>query len=691
MAIKVFRPFVETRNTFLAGPAPVGASTREEAIDPGDDLSHDDDTTYMGHGSGVVSKEVGFRHDITFSEKMAAINSVTLYDRSKRMDSSTDEHFLKVVLGGSTNTSSTLALTTSYASRSYDVTDLRPGGGLWSEDDFRDNTFEFVYVTSTSGPTTRITSMWVAVDYVPSATKIEPVRRVLSRRLRLLRQPLTTYTCTVKHESGDTESSALLDAYPGDIVAVSHFAIPHASNTGASVGVKSWQRRNMIVLRNEFNPKAMTARLTLFDARHFWHGLWDVAVSRISATSQRDGIASLDAGATRTFLRDSSAWGEDPGDGRIIQVASQTEKNFADGHLIEQTIENHTLNSCFTDGVDSGDWTLEGEAVNSSDIADDTSDTFWDTDETTKSCKLTAGSPLGGTECGIKQTTGTITANTVCCISTTHKDDSGYPLAINIQRAVDSWYYNAATPGWQAGTVWNDLTVRSAATRDAIKSIDVGGTNTTITYKLAAENTAAQVNHIYDVQFEENPYPTSRILTQSATVTRADDEFYYSNTKSNRTWYPIRGTAFAVVIPEWDSADLPSGAKKTVFYVEYDSNNKDHVYYDEASGAWKFVRTLGGTDYPASNTSTVTAGTEYKIGVRWTSDEGELGLTSYTHSIFVDDTKGTDDDTGGALPDESALLQIGRSAADTDMLDAYLQHIYTTPQCLTDNEIARLP
>jgi hypothetical protein len=677
MAIKIFRPYVETRNTFLSGPAPVGAATREEAIDPGDDLSHDDDTTYMGHGSGVVSKEIGFRHDITFSEKMAAINSVALYVRLKRTDSSTDNCYLKVYLGGSSNTGSSETITTSYVTRGELFTDLRPGGGSWSEDDFRDNTFEFVYLTSTSSPTTRITSLWVEVDYVPSATKIEPVRRVLSRRLRLLRQPLTTYTCTVKHESGDTESSALLDAYPGDIVAVSHFAIPHASNTGASVGVKSWQRRNMILLRNEFNAAAMTARLTLLDARHFWHGLWDVAVSRISATSQRDGIANLDAGATRTFLRDSSAWGEDPGDGRIIQAASQTEKNFANGHLLEQTIENLTLNSCFTDGVDSGDWTLEGES-GGADIADDTSDTFWDTDETAKSCKLTAASPLGGTELGIKQTTGTINANTECCISTTHKDDSGYPAAINIQRAVDSWYYNAATPGWQSGSVWNDLTVRSSATRDAIKSIDVGGTNTTITYKVAAENTAAQINHIYDVQFEKNPYPTSRILTQSSTVTRADDEFYYSNTKSNRTWYPIRGTAFAVVNPEWDTADLPSGAKRTLYYVKYDTNNEDHVYYDEATGAWKFDRTVGGVTDSASKTLTITAGTEIKVCARWTSTEGEEGLSDPTLSIF-------------AAPDVAALLQIGRKSADTNMLDGFVQHLYVTPQCLSDNEIARLP
>jgi hypothetical protein len=643
-------------NTFASGPNPVGAATREESIDPGDDLSHDDDTTYMGHGSGVVSKEVSYRHDVTFAERMAAINSVTLYDRSKRTDSSTDNHFLKVTLGGSSNTSSSLALTTSYATYSYDVTSLRPAGGSWSEEDLRDTTFEFGYLTSTNSPTSRITSMWVAVDYVPSATKIEPVRRVLSRRLRLLRQPTTTFTIEVKHESGDTESSALLDAYPGDIVAVSHFAIPHASNTGASVGVKSWQRRNCIVLRNEFNPASMTARLTLLDARHFWHGLWDVAVSSISSTSQRDGIASLDAGATRTFLRDSSAWGPDPGDGRIVQVASQTEKNFADGHLIEQTITNHTLNSCFTDGIDSGDWTLEGEGVNGSALNDDTSDTFWDTDETAQSCQMIGGSPLGGTDLGFKETTGTISANTVCCISTTHKDDSGDALTIEITRAVDSWYYNAVTPGWQSGAADNDLTVRSSATRDAIKNIDVGGTNTTITYKVKVNTTAAQENHVYDVQFEENPYPTSRILTQSATVTRADDEFYYSNTKSNRTWYPTRGTAFAIVQPEWDTGDLPTGSKRTLYYVQYDANNEDHVYYDEADGAWKFDRKIGGITCSASKTETLTAGTQYKIAARWTSTEGEENLSvardldgSNDYYLRGADLTGNADDKSGII------------------------------------------
>lgn len=620
MATKILRPYSTYINDLPFGI--FGAATAHAACDPGDDLSHDDNTSYCGTGSGSVAKSLGFHTQPNFDEQMAAVESVVFWIRLGELPSNGGSNDFKMIirLGGAESLSITKTMAVgAYGNHSFDVTADRPGGGGWSEADFRDATFAF-YFKGDPAPlcAVRMTSFWMAVEFLAAGTKIEAARRIGSRRLRLLEKTLAFIDV-------DVTDTKFLHRKIGDIIVMSHFAVPHASNVGAEVGIKPWQRVPYILMGRDYDPIAKSVRLSLLDAEHYWHGLWDVAKTELGYTSQRDGIATSDAGAERTFLRNSSAWVADPGDGRIIQVASHDEKNSADGHLLEQSAENRLFGSNFSEGY-AARWSTQGTGLNGSAIADDTTDLFWDTGETTKSCKLTAGDPLGGTELAILQTTAQYDADTIITASTTHKDDSGEPLSILIQRAFDNWYYNAATPGWQAGAVWNDLTVRSSGERDQISNIDVGGNATTVTCKFGVKTIAGQINHIYDAQCEDTEYATSRIKTTSAAVTREDDEFYYSNTKSARTFDPRRGTAFIRVVPAWNTAELPTNSKKTVFYAEYSSTYKDHVYYDQATSAWVFVRTINGVEYEASKLATVVRGTTYDIGMRWTSAENEFDL-----------------------------------------------------------------
>lgn len=613
MATLILRPFIKHLDEGYT------ANTGDEiaAADPGDDLSHDDDVSYMGIGSGSNTKAFGYRPDPAFRAIMAAVTGFTVKARVRRIGSATNNYKLQVTLNGVETESGNIAFGTSYAVGSWDAFNDRPNGGIYGEGDFRHNSFGFQLQGSAAFPETRITSLWGEVIYVASGAQIEAARGVGSRSLRMRRKAMNFI------DLGAVERKFLRREI-GNIIGVSHFAVPHESRTGTVTPVKKWERKPHIITQIEYNQLSQITKISLWDGREFWLNLWDVAKSELSATSQRDGVPSLDGGANRTFLRDSSAWVEDPGDGRIVQVASQTEKNTTNGHLLEKSATNYLLGSNFSEGYATR-WTAQGVAGGAT-VVDDTSDLLWDSGETLYSCKITAADPLGGTPIGFHQTTASLDADLVITVAVSHKDDSGVVLSVLIQRGIDSWYWNDATPGWQAGSVTNDLTVRSSKDRDQINNIDVGGGATTIKVLITAETTAGQINHVYDAQIENTEYATSRIMTVGTTVTRADDEFYYSNTVSARTFSPVLGTAFTRIIPLWSTADLPTNAKKTLFYCEYDVNHKEHIYYDQATSAWVFVRTVNGTEYIATKAATITKGVAYDIGLRWGSEENEFDL-----------------------------------------------------------------
>ncbi len=679
MALFIYRPTVDALDDDWSAN---GASSLWECCDPGAGVSHDDDTTYANTAASGDAEVMGLTGDVNFNESMIAVTSVIIYCRARRTDTAGDNAIrLRVRLDATNETSGDLTLGTSYSNHTFDVTSSRPTGGTWTEADFRNAGFRWDVIRTANGPPTRVTSLWVEIVYVAASALVGPSRRVVSRRLRLMRKPLSIVEI-------DTPNLEFLNRRPGDIVGLSHFATPHETNTGAQVGIEKWERVPHLLLGRVLNLDALQVRLKLADARDFLLSLWDTGISNLSASSQRDGIAALDAGAARTFSRDSGAWVEDPGDGRIVEISAQDEKNTASGFLLEQSATNTILNSCNDDGV-SSDWNTQNTGVNGSAVADDTTDTFWDTDVTAQSIKITAGSPLGGSPVGIHQTTASYDADSVITVSVTHKDDSAEQLEVEIQRGFDSEYWTGSA--WQAGQTTNVLTVRSSATRDQINNIDVGGDATTIKVTLTAEDVAGQINHVYDGQCEATPYATSRILTNGAAITREDDALTYSNDDGTRVMYPDRGTGFVRVIPGWSTADLPADSFRAILSCQYDSDNWDWVGYKQASGGWMFWRKANGTVYIAAKATTVTKGTSYDIAWRWTSDEGELGLPNYTISIFVDSVKGADLETEAIVPVDDANMELGRTSSDSQMLDCWISHLFITPLVYTDQRIARLP
>jgi hypothetical protein len=198
-----------------------------------------------------------------------------------------------------------------------------------------------------------------------------------------------------------------------------------------------------------------------------------------------------------------------------------------------------------------------------------------------------------------------------------------------------------------------------------------------------------QVNYIGHLQLEQNTFPTSRIVTTATAETRATARLLISNDENERAlWGPFGGFK-CKVRPEWDASDVASD-NKTIYWCQHDADNHEWLYYDGANTRWVLERKVATNTYRATYTHSPVAGTSYAIGARWTGSAGELGLTAFTASVFVDGAKGTDVVTSAA-PTEAADVDLERGSAgsDTYTLDSQIWDIIFYQYVPTDEEMAR--
>lgn len=679
MAVIILTPNVV--GDFDAWALGAGAS-KVAAVTSSDGVTHDDDTSFI-HVASLAKQSFTLQNKPT---SIVAVATVKMGFRWRNLDSGSNTITYYMRLNGvdqSAPPTSTLGAASAWTTIGPS-TMSRPGGGDWTAADIFDSTLQMVVETTTdpAADNVRVTSMWIELDYTPAAALVEHARVVGSMNLRFRNK--ATFV--------DVDAPLLyaLDTELLSDVAMSHFAGPYPGGIGW--GEKRWARRFLRLMSAQIDLESGKSRMTFFDVRRYLVLHWDTMLTKKPFSGAADGIARL-SGGKRSFTRNSKAWFEDPSDRRIVEATAGTEKYAADGELLESKQQNEILNSSFKDGV-SGSWTLEGTGINGSAIANDTVDLLFDSKVSANSCKMTAGNPLGGTDLAIRQTTASIPASTDMRFSVDHLDDSGAALSWSLQRSSDSNWWNDSTPGWQVGGVDNNFTVRSTKTRDKSAIIPTGASANTLTVRVKAKTTAGQINHVYHVQLERNRFPTSRIVTQTAVVTREADTLEISNNSDGRVWDPARGTFFCEIIPTWSSGDLPGTIRK-IIAIAWHSNidNTDEISYNQTTSSFVFRRTIGGTTFTATKATTVVAGTKYAIAARWTSDEGELDLANFTASIFVDGVKGTDATASSSATLASyATLHIGLLGTDTQFsVDAYVRHFMVSPFALTDEEIARLP
>ena len=285
-------------------------------------------------------------------------------------------------------------------------------------------------------------------DAVPSQN--ERIRDILSRRLWLLRRPQGILEITVPLR--------MLDADILDRVVIEHQLGPDPS--GAGWRGKKWQRHAFSIQRLDVNPGAMTVRLRLLDRRPLDVLLWDTARTDVPAlgldTTRRSGVAQIMKGNAILFVRAQRAWVVNPGDpSSVIEIASNAHAYSSAGEFLEEQRTNAITRSSFVDGT--AGLTLAGTGTNGSAIATDPDERLFNPEVLAPSLKFTAGNPHAADLRATFPTASLPSGGTKCALSIDHKTDSDGALSWRLRREDDGYYYNAATPAWQAGAVDNPL------------------------------------------------------------------------------------------------------------------------------------------------------------------------------------------------------------------------------------------
>ncbi len=656
--------------------SPVGAATIPLACDPLDEV-HDDDASYAARGSGGgANLTLGLRHDLGFRQRMSAISSVKIKSRARRTDLSDVNFNLRMLLGGNTSTSGALALTASYVTREYDVS--RPGGGSWTESDLRDPTLEFQLILPSNPPTSRITSLYLHVTFTPLAVSVEQHRLVASQVLfARLRQLFVSMELPLRFMDLD-----VLEDF-----ALSHRQSPTAEGTGH--GMKRWERRVLEALRVDVDPMTNRVNVMAWDPKSYRALLADIGQSKVSTAMPTiaDGIARLSTGGRREFARASKAYGLNVAGDRIVEFGIDQEAIIQAGMLLERASTSRIWNSVFNLGFTN--WTLINNGVDGVSVTLDTAKVLFDpTPEITtrQSVRILTGTTTAG---GFEQITNTsIGATSKNTVSVQHDDDAGSQLAVRVRNeTTGNWLQSNGT--W-AGSEVNAVTFaeRSSATRDYLH-FTTEGTASTLRIKLMGVNTPAKIAHVYHVQLESGP-PTSEIVTGSADKTRSVSQFKFSNNFGKRVLWTAHGHAVFTVIPNFADSELAAGEEKMIARAGYDGSNSDELLYIQGTG-FAFRRTVSAAAVTAAKATTAIRGTIYRVAFRWTGDEGELGVSDYTLSVFVDGVKGADAVAGGApVPPSTMDLWIGQNGSDAKAVDAVIRRIKSSPFVLTDKEMARL-
>ena len=669
-----------TSDADLDGGIPTGEATGWECLDdPFNDPN--EDTDYLLINTSAQAREPRF--GLSAMENAQLVNSVSLYFRSREEASFGTTHQPFLYLGGAAYYGAIHSLPETYATFSK----------VWTENPVTSKRFTQAELDAAQAgikqaiqvaTVARCTQLYLEVDYVPLPTAIEPVRDAGSRRLWYRRIAVGVYTVDVPLVLGLRVE--LLDFFP-----VSHFAGPEDQGQGWQE--EPWQRRPFLVVGHFVDQARELVTLTLWDQRPFLCLYRDVAWASRAPSVSADSIPRIaKGGVTRTITRASSVWLPSPAGGKIVEITDDLEAHAENGDLHEQASTNEVPQSSFKNGaaaVFTG-WTETGSGV----VSEETSILLWDESVVGRCPKFTAGNPIAVDFQLTSNVTANIAANAVGRLSIDHLDaDAGEPLSFALVRLVDGKFWRDADSSWQVGTLWNDMTGSVVWHRHKSKLMDVGANITTLVVAVgvpSATGTVDQVNYVGHVQWEAKRYPTSRILTEAAAVTRAESRLLISNDNGARTWNNAQGAFVCEGSPEWDDADIGAGIH-TLAAIVYDAQNYEWLYYDAGTGNVVFERLVATVSFKAVLAWAPVAGTVATIMARWTGSNAELGLTAFTSSVFVDGVKGTDVVTGAApTEDTPANLEIG-SAEDTDRWDGQIRLLHSYQYVPSDAEAQRLP
>lgn len=574
----------------------------------------------------------------------------------------------------------------------------KPGGGAFTVFDV--NALEAgAWVNyATNQPILR--ELFVDITYNPIPLLLTNVRRVVTQRALLRRSPRLMVSAK--------SPLIVADYSPSDVVLWSHPEAPAADVNGW--GERTWERMQTLLLRTTFDPNDLTVLAECETWRRNIFLVYDEGRAVGNPSAYANGVGRFHAG-TRTYTRASKAYGQDPSDGIVRELAYDIEQlvgldfsgaQFATfqrlrgGQLMEDASTNELLRSSFISGTTG--LTPTGTGTNGSAIATDATVLLFDATITPSALKFTAGSPHAADLIEAWPATASWLANTVGRLSIDYQNanvlfGSADSLYWRLQRSSDSRYFVDSNGTWQVGVVDNEL-VPSFGGLNRFNSslIDVGASANTLTLRILFKSggTASRVARVFHAQLEKKRWATSRIPTDAATVARAVSVLSYTNTNTvaGRNFPRDRGTLRITHVSE----GIDSGATSTLLYLfklDYDANNWFRGYYDGATENLVFSVRVAGVTYTAEKViGGLSRGNASIFAFRWHLEE-MLGLAAGTVSVFAAGAKGTDA-VPGAMPVEvaSSTLYVGCDGSSSTA-NGIIRKWEITPVVLTDEEIAQ--
>jgi len=473
-------------------------------------------------------------------------------------------------------------------------------------------------------------------SYFTSNPFIPAWLEVFSRELRRRRFVEEPYTFDVPLEYLALE---ILDD-----LNVSHDSIPRAASILANIDdhclAEKWRAMYGFnaVQYIDLNDKP-SMRIVVPNLEPFICYAWSTDMLPYAVTDEYDGLAQIDQGATWYIERSSSAWVQQA-DGLIATLPSGVARIGSAGHLPCSGSENPIQNSTFK--YDAGGppyfpgWTLVGGGSFNGDTGNLL---FVDDDTYPNSINITKGAGDTYVEQGSLSVNSSDGSRTLDLYYHSYKDIYSGILSFQIERPGPQ-YWNDSTPGWQGGSVWNNLADASLWTHFSSQPISTPATESWTLRLGIVTGSTSDVAEIGQVQLNEGRYALAPIpTTVGNTYTTETDGRYFefddNSTENHRVCAPMRCYTFRcrfVALNDYDR--MADDDVLTAGYAQYDSSgdNYDLCCYEKPAGgnhrfAMKRYRhgTLEATAYKDTQ---ISAGTEYEVAFRWLYDEYDVTPTN---------------------------------------------------------------
>ena len=658
---------VNGQNANLAQTSPLWA----EAVDPLNPLNHDDASSYVREPGGVIQPQgenawLGMKPDTTFPEKMALVQEYRTGLRIRRTGSQSGTTHFKV--GVSLNSTDVRAsMTTLFGGVNVWVDAMtalgRPGGGSWTEADFRSSTFGFhVYARSNLRfPPVQVTSLWGEVDYIAADTFIEAFREAYSRRLRRGGVAPRFYELTVPLEEATME---LLDDFR-----LSHEDLPRVQSLVRNLErdgmMESWQSAYMRLFQERVSFSNMSSIITFGDEERVLYLFFSSFKVPGSVNEDYVGLIEFDNGQKRTFERAKASYVQQS-DGLIATIPSGAERMNHLGMWCAGEGTNDVLNSNFQEGLTTS-WSLAQDGTGGS-LSEETTDVlFVNKTSFPRVAKLARGDDASW----IEQSVSVSSTDGFRRISYFDKRLDSAASSFALQRSSDNQWWNDVLHQWQTTKVWCDSPAGELGMwkRNANRyPIPVDWTGTALVQIGRNLGSSGDELLIGQVDFTKGRYLFPPIPTADAAETvdadvykRVIDDTTFSD---RQTAYAKRGTVrFTLCVKNVPSTVLAEGDGLALVYLQYGSGTTDydavllkHAASEDPRLAFRRVRS-GTLDTELSADVDWEQDDEVKLAARWVA-EGELSLSDNTLSLFED---------GELIAEQEASGQHSETETHTEM------------------------